>query len=88
MITIKQKELKQLKDGEIPKKDFAEQLAKDYSAYAIAEAFVELMVTADNVYQMPKIPISKEMFETHFRLIGYNADGSQSTVGRPKKKKD
>ena len=85
MIRITTKELKQLKDGEISQKDFAEKLAKDYSAYAIAEAFAELITTSETVYQLPKIPISKEMFEAHFRLIGFNADGTQSTRGRKKK---
>ena len=85
MITIKQKELKQLKSGEIAKKDFDQKLIDTYPVKAIAEAFVELLATADNVYEMPKIPISKEMFEAHFRLIGYNPDGTASTRGRKKK---
>ena len=87
MIRITTKELKQLKDGEISQKDFAEKLAKEYSAYAIAEAFAELIATSDSVFKLPKIPITKEMFEAHFRLIGYNADGTESTVGRPKRKR-
>ena len=87
MIRITTKELKQLKDGEISQKDFAQKLIDTYPVKAIAEAFAELIATSETVYQLPKIPISKEMFEAHFRLIGYNADGTESTVGRPKRKR-
>ena len=85
MITIKAKELKQLKAGEITVKDFAQKLIENFPVKAIAEAYAELLTTADNVVEMPKVPITKEMFEAHFRLIGYNADGTESTRGRKKK---
>ena len=89
MINIKQKTIKALKDGEISADAFANELLAAYPAKEIALAFAELITTSETVYQLPKIPISKEMFEAHFRLIGFNADGTQSTRGRkPKKAKE
>lgn len=79
MISIKQKELKQLKSGEITQKDFAQKLIETYPVKAIAEAFVELLATADNVLPVAKIPISKELLEEHFRIIG------ESNRGRKRK---
>lgn len=75
MIKITNKELKALKGGEITVKDFAEKLAKNYSAFAIAEAFAELLASADTAVPITKIPISKELFEEHFRFIGDSPRG-------------
>lgn len=80
MIKITNKVLNDLKNGVLTEDAFASALAEKYPAKEIALAFAELLSIKDSsIKQVAKIPITKEAFEAHFRMVG------ESKRGRKKK---
>ena len=76
---ITNKQLAALKNGDVTTSAFADELVAKFPVKEIAMAFAELLATADNVLPVAKIPISKELLEEHFRIIG------ESNRGRKRK---
>lgn len=86
MISISNKELKALKNGEISVEQMAEQIASTYPAKSISLAFVELLTVQPA--PVDKIKITEQQFHQLIKVIGV-ADvttGKAEKRGRPSKK--
>lgn len=64
----------------------AEMFVSRLTLMAAHELLVELLLNQQE--EAPKIPITEEQFNQHFRLIGITADGKVQRRGRPKKEKE
>ena len=71
-----------LKRGEVSAEEVKNHLMLNYNISEILDFVCELLMKFED---NPKIPISKEDFEAHFRLIGYKEDGTPEPRGRKKK---
>lgn len=59
------------------RKDVADFLLRTYPITEIAETCAQLLMN-----QTDKIPISRQQFAEHFRIIGEKEDGTAETRGR------
>ena len=75
MIKIKNQQIKDLQSGVIDKAEFAKELALTYPSIEIANSFVELFATAQNVVEEKPIVIDDEDWQrirNLFKIRGIN----------------
>ena len=82
MIPIKKTMIDGLKRGEVSPEIVKNHLMLNYNMGEILDLVVELLSKYED---NPKIPISKEDFEAHFRFIGMKEDGTVEKRGRKPK---
>lgn len=83
-INLPRNVVSQIRSGEMTEEELKHQLMLNYSIADIVETGAHLlMVTYMN--STPKISISQEEFESHFRIIGVKSDGSIERRGRKRK---
>ena len=81
MIALDRNIYRQAKSGEMSLKALADYLLRAYPAAEIAQSLAEIIIE----YQEPKpIAITRAEFESHFRIQGVRADGTEETRGRRK----
>ncbi len=82
MIPIKRTMIDGLKRGEVSAEEVKNHLMLNYNISEILDFCVELLSKYED---SPKIPISREDFEAHFRFIGMKDDGTPEQRGRKRK---
>ena len=82
MIPIKRTMIDGLRRGEVSPEIVKNHLMLTYNMGEILDLVVELLSKYED---NPKIPISREDFEAHFRFIGMKEDGTPEQRGRRRK---
>ena len=76
---IKNKDLNAVKAGQIG----VDELLEKYPLKSLISDLIELVKEQPSV--APKVVITQEQFNNHFRIVGVNPDGTQQKRGRKKK---
>lgn len=79
---IKNKDLNAIRTGQIT----TDQLLEIYPVKTLISDLIEIV--KEKPVEAPKVVISQEQFEKHFRIAGIAADGTPQTRGRRKKQQD